>query len=243
MSSRFSEFIKKKVVRKDQNLVSLEEPYAALRKYLASRRVTAVLDAGASSGHISERLLRMFPDAQAYGFEPNPMYKKALTGYAQRELRFHPFFCALSDRTGEVNLNVTRSAGNTSLLRPLTSLSQIDPDGAPVEQTVSIPMTTIDEWAANQGVSAIEVMKFDIQGYELNALKGAANMLKNSTLAVYTEVWFNPVYEQSPLLGDVDAFLRTTGFVLFDLFKPKYNPSGMLQWSDALFLHAGRMEL
>jgi FkbM family methyltransferase len=243
VASLLSTGLKKKILGKDQNLISLEEPYEVMRHLLKNHSVTGILDAGASRGHISERMLNKFPAAHVYAFEPQPMYKKRLEQYAQRENRFHPQFAALSDHEGTAELHVTESAGNTSLLNPTQTLQQIDPAGSAIKETVSVPLVTIDQWAGRNGDLAIQVMKFDIQGYELNALKGAVNTLANSTLIVYTEVWFNPVYEGGALLGDIDQFLRERGFLLYDIYKPKYNPNGLIQWANAMFVHAGRLGL
>lgn len=243
VASKFSTFLKKRIIGKDQNLISLEEPYEVLRRLLKGHSVTGILDAGASRGHISRRLLNKFPAADVYAFEPQPMYREELLAYAKRQRRFHPQFKALSDQEGTARLHVMASAGNTSLLNPLETLRQVDPAGSEVKETIEVPAVTIDQWARDSGNLSIQLMKFDIQGYELNALRGAVKMLADSTLAVYSEIWFNPVYEGGALAGDIDAFLRAQGFVLYDLYKPKYNPNGLIQWANAIFVQAQRLGL
>jgi hypothetical protein len=74
MSNRFSSFIKKKLLGKNQNMVSLDEPYEVMKRFLRGHEVTGIIDAGASNGRIPKRLLRKFPVAQVYVFEPNPLY-------------------------------------------------------------------------------------------------------------------------------------------------------------------------
>jgi FkbM family methyltransferase len=231
VANKFSIYLKKKLVGKNQNLISLEEPYDVMR------------DAGASHGHISERMLRRFPDAHAYAFEPNPFYTEELRAYAARENRFHPQFMALSDHEGIAELHVTESAGNTSLLKPSGKFDLIDPAGAVVRETVSVPVVTIDRWAKGNGDTAIQVMKFDIQGYELAALKGAVQTLQTSTLLIYSEIWFHSVYDGGTTFSEIDGFLREHGFVLYDIYKPKYNRNGLIQWANALYVHAKRLEL
>ena len=88
MANKFSTYLKKKVIKKDQNLISLDEPYDAIKGLLDGHSVKGILDAGASNGHVSERMLRKFPDACVYAFEPNPMYKEALCKYAEEDKRF-----------------------------------------------------------------------------------------------------------------------------------------------------------
>jgi len=242
MSSRLSCYLKKRLLGRQRNLVSLDEPYRVMARLLKPHAVTGILDAGASNGHISERLLRGFPQATVYAFEPNPLYAQALQDYARRDARFHPQFLALSDRSGRLPLHITASPGTTSLLTPAARLKEVSPAGAAVDSIREVDVVTLDEWAQSQGNPSIELMKFDIQGAELQALRGAVGMLRSSVLLVYTEIWFNPVYDGSALYTEIDTFLRSHGFVLYDMFKPKYDPDGLIVWADAIFLHPGRVK-
>ncbi|MBN1125604.1 MAG: FkbM family methyltransferase [Sedimentisphaerales bacterium] len=235
MGNRLGTYIKKKILRKDQNLISLESPYEVIRRLLTRRTINTIVDAGASNGHVSGRFLRLFPEARAYGFEPNAMYRAILEEYAGRDRRFHPEFEALSDHVGTEKLYVTKSPGNTSLLSPGQRLEQISPGGHQVVEVQEIAVTTLDAWAKERNIERVELMKFDIQGGELKALKGASELLKQ-TLAIYAEVWFNGTYENIPLFGDIDAYLRTAEFVLYDLYRPKYGPKGLLMWANALWI-------
>ncbi len=241
MASRFSSFIKKKLLGKDNNLVSLDEPYEVMRRLLKGQQVTDIIDAGASDGRISKRLLRKFPAAHVHAFEPNPLYTETLKQYAKDDPRFHPQFVALSDHEGSADLYVTESPGCTSLFAPAKRLKEISPQGASVKTLEKVELVTIDKWAARNGEPAIQLMKLDIQAGELKALRGAVGVLQSSTLLVYTEIWFNPVYNGGAIYSEIDLFLREHGFVLYDIFKPKYNPKGLIQWGNAIFLNTKRL--
>lgn len=243
MANGFSTYLKKKILKKNQNLISLDEPYDVIKELLKDHSVKGILDAGASNGHISERMLKKFPQSDVYAFEPNPMYKDGLVEYAKRDSRFHPQFLALSDHEGMAELNITESAGNTSLLNPSAKLKDIDPDGSKIKKVVTVPLVTIDGWAKQNGNVPIEFMKFDIQGYELNALRGAVETLKNSTLIVYSEIWFNCPYEKGTLFSELDLFLREQGFAVYDIYKPKYNKTGgQVMWANAIFINAEKIK-
>lgn len=243
MAKLLSSFIRKTLFSKKKNLVSLDEPYAVMAQLLRNHKVTGMIDAGASGGRISRRLLRLFPEARVYAFEPNPLYTETLTRYAADSSRFKPQFLALSDREGVVDLQVTGSPGNTSLFKPCRRLRKMDPKGAAVKYVEKVEAVTIDGWAKRNGELAIQLMKFDIQGSELQALRGASRVLKTSTLLVYTEILFNPLYEGGAVFSEIDLCLREYGFVLHDIFKPKYNPSGLLMWGNAIYLNAERLSL
>jgi len=243
MSNRFSSFIKKIAVGKNMNLVSLDEPYGVIAGILRDRRITGILDAGASNGRITKRLLGLFPGANAYAFEPNPLYRDVLERCASEDKHFRPVFMALSDREGSIDLHVTESPGSTSLFPPGKRTKELDPDGSSIKSVEQVEMITLDKWAEQNAVKEIQLMKFDIQGGELDAFRGAANMLRHSTLAVYTEILFNPMYEGGAIYSDIDLCLREYGFILYDIFKPKYDRNRLLMWGNAIFIQAERLGL
>lgn len=223
--------------------MSFDEPFEVMARLLKGHQVSVFIDAGASNGRISRRLLRNFPAAQAYAFEPNAFYAETLKQYAEEESRFHPQFVALSDCEGSATLHVTESPGNTSLLTPGQRLREIAPAGASVKSDDKVEMVTIDNWAQRNGDLSIELMKFDIQGGELKALRGAVRTLKNSTLLVYAEICFNPLYDNGAIYSEIDLFLRDYGFGLYDMYKPKYNQKGLIMWANAIFVNLERLGL
>ena len=83
-------------------------------------------------------------------------------------------------------------------------------------KTTEVELTTLDLSATLLGLSQVDFLKLDTQGSELMVLQGAEASLR-STRALEVEVEFNPIYVGQPLFGDVDAFLRARGFVLWRL--------------------------
>ena len=69
--------------------------------------------------------------------------------------------------------------------------------------------------------------------------------LGSSAVGVEVEVEFTPIYKDQPLFADVDAYMRSLGYFLFDL-RPCYwkraagreagGPYGQIIWADALYL-------
>ncbi len=222
--------------RGDRNLRSIRDPYRVMARLLAGQRVTAILDAGAGHGRVSRRLLALFPEARVFAFEPNPAYRQTLAALAERNPRFTPLFAALAARYGEADLRVMCSPGNTSLFRPGSSLQAVDPEGARLERVIRVGTVSLDRWAEEQAAPPMQILKFDIQGAELEALKGAAGILRETVVLVYSEVFFNPLYRGGALFADIDGFLREHGFVLHDLYKPKYHPSGQILWANAIYV-------
>jgi len=68
-------------------------------------------------------------------------------------------------------------------------------------------------------------------------------MFCTSTLLVYTEIWFNCPYEGGAIYSEIDLFLRKYGFVLYDMYKPKYNPNGLIMWANAIYVNPQKVSL
>jgi len=87
----------------------------------------------------------------------------------------------------------------------------------------------------------VDIIKLDIQGAELEVLKGATANLKN-TLALEAEVEFIELYSEQPLFGDVTSLLRRRGFEFVDFvsltrFERKgLGNNGQAVCGDALYL-------
>jgi len=93
----------------------------------------------------------------------------------------------------------------------------------------------------------VDFLKVDVQGAEILVFQGALECLK-SALVVDVEVDFIPLYKNQPLFADVDAFLRSCGFMLHQLqhyglpFKSKLvqrdgaATSQQSSWGDAVYV-------
>lgn len=236
MTNLYKLLLRHTVFRKYGSLVSLDKNYDAVARLLRCHAVKGILDAGASTGRISERYMRIFPDAHVYAFEPQPLYRETLESLAQSNTQFHPFFIALSDTVGTLDLHITKSPGSTSLFKPTTHMCSLYPEETVADKVERVEVSTIDDWAAANGNPEIQLMKFDIQGAELKALRGATRTLRASTLLVYTEISFNGLYEGGALFSELDLCLRESGFMLYNFFKPRSDSKGMLIQTNAIYV-------
>lgn len=111
---------------------------------------------------------------------------------------------------------------NTKLLKLFQNLEEL----VRVVKTEEMDTKRLDDLPE---VAETDYLKLDIQGAELDVLKGATNLLKR-VVVINTEVEFVPLYKGQPLFADVDTFLRSRGFLLHALpgcvgraFKPMQN--------------------
>jgi FkbM family methyltransferase len=82
-----------------------------------------------------------------------------------------------------------------------------------VTERVTMTTTTIDTFMAKNGLhpAHFPFWNLDIQGAELQALKGGEQSLKHAKV-LYLEVNSEEVYKGCALIGEIDDFLRDRGF-------------------------------
>lgn len=126
---------------------------------------------------------------------------------------------------------------NSSFLNRFESLAEMCTPVA--ERTVTT--TRLDDV---EGIEDCDYLKIDVQGGELDALKGASGIL-SQTVAIHCEVEFSEVYSNQPLFGDVDSFLRASGFELIDILNagyatvrslPRPIARSRLLWGEAVYM-------
>jgi FkbM family methyltransferase len=133
----------------------------------------------------------------------------------RRNLTFVPV--ALGARRGPAVLHVTQEPACSSLYPPDEDVIAAFPElqVTTLVKRVPIELETLDSWCEEHDV-VFHAMKLDVQGSELDVLRGAEEQLRH-TVMLEVEVEFNPIYRGVPLFGDVDGFLRGHGFSLWRL--------------------------
>ena len=96
--------------------------------------------------------------------------------------------------------------------------------------------TRLDTLLAGDGSRTVDFLKLDVQGYEIEVLKGAPRALGQAK-AVLLEVSFLQVNKGCPLFAEVITFMDRAGFRAFDFFSQIRRRDGVLWATDILFIH------
>lgn len=195
------------------------------------------------------------PNLTIYGFDADPdACEAANTELEARKINWteQHIPLALSKSIGESQLYVTKAVHCSSLYppnEPYLKRFMGMKDGIKLDFTVEIETTTLDDFCESEGIKEIDFLQVDVQGADLDVLKGAGKVLEHSILGVKIEVEFSSMYINQPLFSDIDVYLRKRDFLLFDLItddgwcrrprasSPIYSSSngGQLLWADALY--------
>lgn len=192
-----------------------------------------VFDIGANIGQTVEKFKKLLPLSEIHSFEPGPETYKILTKNIKAYNKVIPNNIGLGRYAGTKIFQVNSSSDMSSFLNP----SQHG-WGNIVEQTL-VNVATVDEYCEIKNINGIDILKSDTQGYDLEVLHGARNMIQqNRIYMIYIEINFIELYESAPPFYEVIEFLTKNNFKLVSFYKPQYR-EGRAAWTDALFINPG----
>lgn len=131
----------------------------------------------------------------------------------------------------KLNFKVSSNSQSSSLLN--FGSHQLDYPDVKITSSHEVITRTISEILTDE--SRFDFVNLDIQGVELQALKGMGQFL-NQTKWIYTEVNKKEVYEGCSKISEMDAFLNTVGFKRVATRWVKRQG-----WGDALYIRTGEI--
>ncbi len=200
---------------------------------LADRPPAVVHDIGANAGTWTCLLKSLYPAARVEAFEPLDRFAADFARWTSAwpgDIRLHTL--ALGDHPGHATLHITDFADASSLL-PLAEAGRAEFKVAPAA-TVTVPVARLDDLLASGAAAPPDLVKLDVQGFELAVLRGGENALA-SARAVLCEVSTRAFYDGQPLFGDILIHLEARGFRLHAL-GANVEPGAPFAQADALFL-------
>lgn len=187
-------------------LLDTRDREAILARLFVDQPPGIIVDCGASTGNFTAAYLTLFPSATILAFEPHPHTADHLRSRFRAEPRVVIEQTAVGAAAGVANFHMHRLPYTSSLLPRPTGGRRYFPLMDGVEDRIAVPVTTLDEYCRRHAIERIAVLKMDIQGAELAALRGAEALLRDHRIdAIFTETFFVPHYEGGCLSRTVGA--------------------------------------
>lgn len=225
-------------VRDDSRAASDALWPAWAERLASSAPITTVFDVGANRGQTIKWFRPLFPRASIHAFEPFPAAYEDLCVATRDDPLVRPVPLALGAEAATSCLHENSTDSTNSLLPNSPQTVLYTPAHMCIPQgTIEVEVDRLDDYCTRQGINTIDVLKLDVQGYELRVLEGAGAMLNPSTIrSVYLELLFVEYYEDQCWSDEVMAHLRDHGYRLFGFCGVSYDEEQGWRWADAMFI-------
>src|SRR5207302_4271075 len=133
-------------------------------------------DVGANRGQFSLVCRRLKPGAQIVAFEPLPAPAAAYRALFADDRRTRLHECALAPVRGEMTMHISGRDDSSSLL-PISDLQSRNFPGTEKVGTRRVPTGPLSDFLAAGDLGRQNLLKIDVQGFELEVLKSAETLL------------------------------------------------------------------
>lgn len=194
-----------------------------------------IFDVGANRGNTALEYRHYFPNSIIHSFEPFPDSYKEFESLHNRDNKIILSKCALSSEEGTAILNINKSVDTNSILQSKKLGATSDKSCESIGE-IEIPTMTLDKYCQNNNISKIDILKIDVQGFEIEVLKGSFELLMKRDIGlIYLETYFKQQYVDQPLFQQIAQLLYEYNYTLQDIYDPYY-ASNCLAWCDSIFV-------
>lgn len=188
---------------------------------------SGVIHIGAHTGEEMTLYEELFKnDIEFHLFEPQKRLFKILHDKYKDTKNINLYKYACGEETGELSMNIASNDGaSSSILEPKLHL-EIHPDVEFTSKEV-VPIEPLDNFKIHNS----DFLNIDVQGYEMNVLKGGQQTLSRIKFIIL-EINREEVYKDVALVEEIDSFLEVHNFLRVST-KYAYDT---LPWGDALYV-------
>ncbi len=193
----------------------MDRPFADMRtflRFLRERGFTPnfAVDVGAHRGHWTEMLKEVYPNAEVLMLEPQPELAGALDELCARL----PGVRWVATAAGAHN--ETRLQTIWEDLQGSSFLPHRDPAREARGEQRPAPMRRLDDLLQESGGKLPDLVKLDVQGFELEVLRGCPSIFGQTEVLVL-ETSLYAFLDDIPLLREVIEFMAERGYEIYDI--------------------------
>jgi len=214
--------------RMEEYYVTEKKIFSALRD--AGFKPQVIYDVGASHAPWSYYVSPIFPEAAYYLFEP--LVDLKYSELCKNAIQVHPDFKVFKIGLGEVSgpVEIFSDSGGFGA-------SVLSGSGSPaLNERFTVQLFRMDELIQKKRLPVPDLLKMDVQGAELQVLRGAGEFLDRIQV-IEAETWLVRGYgPRTPLFHEVAEFLSSKGFAVFEIGDRFYTSTHEFYAFDVFFV-------
>jgi FkbM family methyltransferase len=190
-----------------------------------------IYDIGGHIGTWAVLAKSIFPSAEVHVFEPLPDHLSELNKNAGHLSGVTIHNMALGSKSETAVMNIATNSDSSSLL-DLTD-NMYNEYGQVKVSEKKVQVLTLNDFIKQKGVAIPDLIKMDVQGFELEVLKGASEILSKVKYLIL-EVSFVEFYAGQPLVEEIISNMFGNGFRFYAFGKNTAVGKRIIQ-TDVLF--------
>ena len=217
-----------------RNLPVGADLFVDIHQKINYQSLDVVFDVGANIGQTRKYFRFHEPSSKIYSFEPVQATYQQLKNSAARDSNCVLENMALGDEAGEKTIRLFD--GDMTVLN---SLRDDVMNNAANAREETIRIDTLDHYCSIHHINKIDLLKIDTEGFEINVLKGADEMLRSGNISfVYCETGFQQTNQRNTYFPVLTEYLSQHNYFFFGLYQMDYHDwergNGL---GNALYIH------
>lgn len=193
-------------------------------------KIKTAYDLGANIGTWTLLAKTLVPDATVHAFEPTPIYQEGYLNSTKgvKEVFLHKVAAGSENKQAVFNF----SGHSSSFLNVSENLLRMFPNEKKTGE-ISVQMVKLDDYVMQHNLPLPDLMKLDVEGYELEVLRNALTCMKHCRYIIL-EVSFIERHIGQPLFQDVVHFMGQQNYTVY-AFPYRMHLAQPIYMADVLF--------
>ena len=187
-------------------LYRISPSYEHIKVFKKIKNIKTFIDIGSNKGQFSLLINNLYPRSKVLAFEPLNDEFKILKKIFLKNKNISMYNFALGNKNANMYMYKSNETDSSSFLRPSYTQIKFFPDTY-VKQKIKVNIRKLKNFT--KGLSKPIFLKIDVQGFELEVLKGSD---LTQFKFIYLEASYKKLYTNQPLITDISKFLNSKNF-------------------------------
>ena len=206
-----------------------------IQRFAGTRNFAVVFDVGANVGQTAYGLIRYLPNSQIFCIEPVEATMKQLKRDYAKYKNIQFVQAAFGSKRETVCIPLHKNSVLNTLVKNQPRTEDL------TGQNEMIVVETLDDFCHTNGIKKIDLLKLDVQGWELEVLRGAEGLIRrNDIYFVFAEVSFHKSDTDMQQFDELHEYMECNGFNFcgfYDTFRYGLMKE-FVSFSNALYVNS-----